>query len=79
MTFDESMTIEQHVKNVCKSTYDRNIAKIRDCLTQHDSETFIHAFISSKLDFFNSLLNGLPKYVLGRLQCVQNSAARLIT
>ena len=39
----------------------------------------MHAFISSKLDHCNSLLHGLPKYLLARLQAVQNAAARVVT
>ena len=38
-----------------------------------------HAFISSKLDFCNALLYGLPQSVVDRLQYVQNYAARLVT
>ena len=37
------------------------------------------AFKSSKLDHRNSLLHGLPKYLLARLQAVQNAAARVVT
>ena len=38
----------------------------------------MHAFINSKLDFCNSLLYGLPKYDINKLQSVQNAAARVI-
>ena len=38
----------------------------------------MHAFINSKLDFCNSLLYGLPKYAINKLQSVQNAAARVI-
>ena len=41
-------------------------------------ETFIHAFISCRLDYCNSLMYGLPAYQLAKLQRVQNAAARLI-
>ena len=41
------------------------------------TETLIHAFVSSHLDYCNALLFGLPKYQLDRLQKVQNAAARV--
>ena len=56
-----------------------NIAKIRKYLSQDTCEILVHAFISSKLDHCNSLLHGLPKYLLDRLQAVQNAAARVVT
>ena len=31
------------------------------------------------IDFCNSLLYGIPKCLLGKLHCVQNTAARLVT
>ena len=36
------------------------------------------AFILSRLDYCNSLLAGCPKYLLSKLQKVQNNAAKLI-
>jgi len=41
--------------------------------------TLIHAFVTSKLENCNSILYGLPKYAIKKLQSVQNAAARLIT
>jgi len=37
------------------------------------------AFISSRLDYCNALLHGLPNTLLHKLQSVQNATARLIT
>jgi len=39
----------------------------------------IHAFITSRLDYCNSLLLGVTDQQLQRLQSVQNAAARLVT
>ena len=47
-------------------------------LTHAAAETLIHSLITSRLDFCNSLLAGLPSSSLNRLQAVQNAAARLL-
>ena len=56
----------------------QDIAKIRNCLSQDNAETLVHAFISSELDFCNALVYGLPQLVIDRLRYVQNCAARLV-
>ena len=38
----------------------------------------MHAFITSRLDFCNSLFYGLPKQTIKQLQHVQNAAARMV-
>ena len=39
----------------------------------------VHAFVSSRLDYCSSLLYGLPKESLKKLQHVQNVATRIVT
>ena len=39
----------------------------------------VHALVTSRLDYGNALLYGLPQTALRRLQNVQNCAARVIT
>ena len=81
VVFDQEMTLAQHGTTICKTCFLhlRNIAKIRDSLSQKDTEILVHEFISSKLDSCNSLLYGLPQSLIDRLQAVQNCAARLVT
>ena len=78
--FDENMTLESHVTAICKSAFFRirNIARIKRYLSQANIKTLIHAFVTCKLDHCNSLLIGLPCYLIKRLQMVQNCAARLV-
>ncbi|CAH3183107.1 unnamed protein product, partial [Porites evermanni] len=42
------------------------------------SETLIHVFVFSRLDYCNSLIYGLPLVQIDKIQKVQNAAARLI-
>ena len=57
----------------------RNISYIRKRLSSITTEILVHAFVSSKLDYCNSLLYGLPNYQEKKLQHVQNAAALLIS
>ncbi|KAL9951813.1 hypothetical protein ACROYT_G044545 [Oculina patagonica] len=79
--FDTSMSMENHITAICKSAFYhlRNISRIRKYLSFHTAEMLVHAFVSSRLDFCNSLLFGLPKQTLKKLQHVQNVAARIVT
>ena len=70
---DNGFCMEQHVKKICsEANYNfRNISKIHKYLTKDSTQILIHAFISSKLsDYRNSLLYGIPKYLVCRLQLV---------
>ena len=53
----------------------RHLATIRRFLSYQHFEILIHAFVTSRLDYCNSLLSGLPQNLLQKLQYVQNSAA----
>ena len=79
--FDQQMSMDKHVTNIRKNCffYLRKIARIKEHLSTSDIQTSVHAFITSKLDNCNSLLYGLPKFLIDRLQTVQNCAARLVT
>ncbi len=57
----------------------RSIAKLKVFLSVKDLETVIHVFISSRLDYCNSLYLGVAKSSLFCFQLVQNAAARLLT
>ena len=61
-----------------KSASPHYTSKIRNYLLDFATERVVHAFITSKLDYCNSLYYGLPKYLLKRLQSFQNSAAKLV-
>ena len=72
---DPQLTFESHINHLCKTSFYhlRNISKLRPILSLSDSEKLVHAFISSRLDYCNALLIGIPSKSLQRLQYVQNS------
>ena len=79
--FDSDLSFSPQITRVVQTCHYqlRNIAKIKPFLSKIDLEKVIHAFISSRLDFCNSLYSGLCKKSISRLQIIQNSAARLLT
>ena len=66
---DSSLSVEEHVKASCKSAFFHlsNIAQIRKHLPTQAAETLIHSFVTSKVDFFNSLLYGVPNQLIRKL------------
>jgi len=52
--------------------------RIRKFLNHETVQILVNAFVTSRLDYCNSLLYGLPATQLSKLQRVQNAAARLI-
>ena len=79
--FDDFTSMSVHVSNVCRtasySLY--RIGRIRRFLDRSRTETLVHAFVTSRLDYCNSLLFGIDDQHLHRLQSLQNTAARIVT
>jgi hypothetical protein len=79
VTLDSHLTLDAHVRSICKKAFFQlhRISRIRKYLTQSSTRQLVHSFVTSQLDYGNSLLAGLPTVRLERLQRVQNAAARL--
>ena len=73
--------MDKHISSVVKTSFFqlRLLAKVKPYLPRQQLEIAIHAFISTRLDYCNSLYTGLDQSSLRRLQLVQNAAARLLT
>lgn len=81
MSYLIRLSFDQHIKELTQTSFFhlRNIAKLRSIVSQSELEQIIHAFISSRLDYCNSLFTCLSKSSLDHLQLIQNAAARLLT
>ena len=55
-----------------------NIRRITKYLSVDSLRTIVYTFITSQLDYCNSLMYGLPNVQISKLSRVQNAAARLI-
>lgn len=79
--FDENLTMVQHVNKVVRAaSYQiHSIGRIRRHLDRSATQRLVHALVTSRLDYSNSVLVGLPAKTLSKLQRVQNCAARLIS
>ena len=77
---DNQLTMSAHVAHLAQSCFYqlRQLRVIRRFLTTDAARTLVHAFISSRLDYCNSLLYGITDTLFGKLQRVQNAAARLV-
>ncbi len=78
---ETDLSFNSHVKAVTKSAYYhlKNIARIRCFGSSQDLEKLVHAFITSRVNYCNGLLTGLPKKTIRQLQLIQNAAARILT
>ena len=72
--------MKKQVSKLCSSASItlRKISSISKYLDRKVLERLVHAFISTKLDYRNSCLHGLPGIEIQKVQRIQN-AARLIT
>ena len=74
------MNLESHIAHVCKIAYRNlhNIRKICNVLTDQSAAQLIHALISSRIDYCNSILYGMADSVISDLQHIQNTAAHIL-
>ncbi len=80
VTFDSLLNFEKQISTVVKGSFFhlRSIVRLKQSLPHKDLETVIHAFVTSRLDYCNSLYCRLPPIAISHLQVVQNAAARLL-
>ena len=79
--FDKSLSFTDHINNVCKIAHlqIRDIRRIRDLVPKSALIPLANALVTSRLDYCNSLYNGIAKTNVQKLQRIQNCIARAIT
>ena len=72
---DKHMTMEQHVTSKCRAAYAQlyNIGKVRKYLDHQSAEKLIHDTSTAII-----LIDYLSKYLIQKLEMVQNTAARVL-
>ena len=81
--FDNNLSFDAHIKQVSRIAFFhlRNIVKIRKILSQSDAEKLLHAFVTSCICYWTTVIFfflGCPRYSLKSLQLIQNAAARVL-
>ena len=61
--FEDTMSFEEHVNDLYKTAF-YHIRNISPCLGIDSTKTLVHVLVMSRLDHCNSLLYGLPGYLI---------------
>jgi hypothetical protein len=77
---DSQLTMKTHVRRICRSSFYqlRQLRSIRSSLSETSCSAPVHAFITSRLEYCNSLLAGIGDGLIAQLQSVTRVAARLV-
>ena len=76
--FDCTLGMSTHISKMCSAAFYHlhNISRIRKFMGLEDTKTLVHAFVTSRVDYCNSLLYGIP--ASARLACRAPRYCRII-
>ena len=79
--FDKNFNFHSHISAICSSCiyHIRDLRRIRHHLDLDSPKLLANALVSSRLDYCNSILSGIAKTDLTKLQRVLNCLARVVT
>src|SRR6218665_1895962 len=80
LTLDQELSFSENVNLITRSCYYqlRQLCVVLRSLSRDAAVVLVHAFVTSRIDHSCSVLIGLPLGLIGRLDRVLRSAARLI-
>ena len=69
-----------HISKFCSLAFFHlhNISRIRKSLSPEETKTYVYAFVTSRVEYCNSLLYGLPASQSNKVERLLNTAARLV-
>ena len=78
---DSELTMRQHISETVGAYFYhlRRLKKVRRILGSSVTCRLVAAFVTSRLDYCNALLAGLPQSTIASLQRVQNAAVHLVS
>ena len=79
--FDSDMSFTDQINSLSKSCHFhiRDIRRIRHLLPLSAATALANSLVSSKLDYCNSLYNGISQANLNKIQRIQDTLARVVT
>jgi len=77
---DCHLSLDKHISSICKSAYYhiRSLRHIRSAITDDMAKSVASSLVCSRLDYVNSILFGTTRKNVNRLQCIQNTLARVV-
>ena len=77
---DGQLTMKVHVQRICQTSFYqlRQLRSVRRSLSVNACTALVHVFVTSRLDYCNSLLAGIGDGLIDQLQTVLRVAARLV-
>lgn len=80
VTIDSKLSMDQHINNVVRNCnfHLQALRHIRSSVSHEVANTIACSLVHSRMDYCNSLLLGVSKQNVSKLQRIQNNAARIV-
>ena len=78
---DSKLSFKKHISELRRSSFFhlKRIKSVKPFIPHGMLETLVHAFVTSRVDWCNSLFFGLPDTTVSKIQTVHNACAKFLT